>query len=39
MSIYKKEYIDAQRKRNIIIAIAVPAFIVVAIIFYNILKK
>jgi serine protease Do len=39
MSVYKKEYIDAQRKRNIIIAIAVPAFIVVVIIFYNILKK
>lgn len=39
MGIYKKEYVDAQRKRNTIIAVATVVLIVIIVISYNILKK
>lgn len=39
MSFYKKEYVDARRKRNTIIAVASVVLIVVIVISYNLLKK
>jgi len=39
MGVYKEEYIDAQRKRNTIIAVATVVLIVIAVIFYNVLKE
>jgi len=39
MGIYKKEYADAQRKRNTIIATAVAALVIIIVISYNLLKK
>ena len=39
MSIYKKEYVDAQRKRNTIIAMATVALVIIIVISYNLLKK
>ena len=39
MSVYKKEYLDARRKRNTITAAAAVVLIVIVIISYNILKK
>lgn len=39
MSIYKKEYVDAQRKRNTIIVMATVALVIIIFISYNLLKK
>jgi serine protease Do len=40
MSIYKKEYVDARRKRNTIIAMATAALIIIIIVIsHNLLKK
>lgn len=39
MSFYKKEYVDARRKRNTIIAMATAALIIIIVISHNLLKK
>lgn len=39
MSFYKKEYVDARRKRNTIIAMATVALVIIILISYNLLKE
>ncbi|MGD2084591.1 MAG: tetratricopeptide repeat protein [Candidatus Aminicenantes bacterium] len=39
MSFYKKEYVDARRKRNTIIAMAAAALIIIILISHQLLKK